>query len=752
MGRWLQNRKTVKDDFMKKLNKNNLIVLTAITLCIICMGISYPFIHEEAQNVGNSSNDKQLKEVEILDKIFSSTMPYYYQLKQKETPDIQPYDVFINQEDAQLSTQYAQTITDLITNALDYLNDDYRNVAYYIEDRETNQTIVRGDEKALEALRTNKKSDDFAWYLMYSFDDKGILTIQAYHDLSYSKSFLSNRYKFALENFISSQRSTRLLLKSETSNTYTIEFENLTEFELNPVKNATYLFAINQETLTALILSDALSDTYWANASYGNTMYRYFLMILTIAAVILLVLKFQIHELRFLKTYKRIPLEVHFFIILMLFAFVNDSGWLVKNTLEHTHYFFDGAATSIFDYFVLYILENFLFWFLMFGYCLYLVLSIKDDIQTHTLKIHFLIARIWYSIKQKLQRFWLELQSFNLNYEDDKQLIRLIGINIVILFFMISLWVFGYFFLIIYTIAVFILAKKYLRKVRKDYSTLLDTTKQIAQGNFDSDIQVDLGVFDAFQNDMKEIQLGFKEAVEKEVHSQRMKTELITNVSHDLKTPLTSIITYIDLLKKKDISEAERQKYLDTLDRNSIRLKHLIEDLFEVSKANSGNVKLEKMNMDICSLMKQVQVELNDKLVKKKLVIRNSFSDDKIICYLDPQKMYRIFENLVSNICKYALKNTRVYVEITDFQSYVNVTLRNISADELTFDTNDITERFTRGDSSRNTDGSGLGLAIAKSFTELQGGSLNVHVDGDLFKVTLRFPKKEEQQSEEEGL
>lgn len=155
------------------------------------------------------------------------------------------------------------------------------------------------------------------------------------------------------------------------------------------------------------------------------------------------------------------------------------------------------------------------------------------------------------------------------------------------------------------------------------------------------------------------------------------------------------------------------------------------------------------MKVDIISLMKQVQVECEDALKKRKLSLRNTFSDDKIILLMDSQKTYRIFENLISNIGKYALRGTRVYIDIKDYESFVEISMKNISAQELNFDAKDITERFMRGDKSRNTEGSGLGLAIVKSFTELQGGTLNIQTDGDLFKVFLRFPKKTEGSIEE---
>ena len=220
-----------------------------------------------------------------------------------------------------------------------------------------------------------------------------------------------------------------------------------------------------------------------------------------------------------------------------------------------------------------------------------------------------------------------------------------------------------------------------------------------------------------------------------------MKTELITNVSHDLNTPLTAIITYVNLLKEEK-DEEKRQDYTQVLERKSLRLKVLIEDLFEISKASSKNVTLDIMDIDVSNLFKQVKLELEDKIQGAGLELRCSYPEEKLIAPLDSQKTYRIFENLLVNIIKYSMPNTRVYIEIVREGQEAVVKMKNISAAELNFDSEEITERFVRGDSARNTEGSGLGLAIVKSFTELQGGKLKISTEADLFKVELRFRLK----------
>ena len=194
-----------------------------------------------------------------------------------------------------------------------------------------------------------------------------------------------------------------------------------------------------------------------------------------------------------------------------------------------------------------------------------------------------------------------------------------------------------------------------------------------------------------------------------------MKTELITNVSHDLKTPLTAIITYVNLLKEEGITDEERENYINVLERKSMRLKVLIEDLFEVSKATSKNVKLELAKVDIISLLKQVRLELSERVEKSELDFRWNFQEEKVYLTLDSQKTYRIFENLLINILKYSLEGTRVYIDVSDNEDIVTITMKKYFKGELNFNPGDITERFVRGGCFKeNTEGSGLGLAIVK--------------------------------------
>ncbi|KAB7671998.1 sensor histidine kinase [Bacillus sp. B1-b2] len=224
-----------------------------------------------------------------------------------------------------------------------------------------------------------------------------------------------------------------------------------------------------------------------------------------------------------------------------------------------------------------------------------------------------------------------------------------------------------------------------------------------------------------------------------QVKSERLKTELITNVSHDLRTPLTSIINYTDLLKNQQLSAEEREGYLTIIDRKSQRLKVLIDDLFEVSKMASGNIELKREKINLVQLLQQALGEYDENINASTLEFKVSQQEDAIYSYVDGQKMWRVFDNLIGNILKYSLENTRVYISLKLEQDYAVMQFKNISKYELDDHMDELFERFKRGDTSRNTEGSGLGLAIAKSIVDLHAGSLIIDTDGDLFKVTLKI-------------
>ncbi|WP_242946972.1 sensor histidine kinase [Clostridium haemolyticum] len=247
------------------------------------------------------------------------------------------------------------------------------------------------------------------------------------------------------------------------------------------------------------------------------------------------------------------------------------------------------------------------------------------------------------------------------------------------------------------------------------------------------------GALGELANNINNIKEGYDKAVTNEVKSQRFKSELITNVSHDLKTPLTSIINYVKLLQQEGLSQDEIKGYIRVLDRKAERLKVLIEDLFEASKVSSGAVELNIEKLDVVSLLKQALGEFDEKIQKSSLDFRIKIPDKSIYCQLDGKKTWRLFENLISNVLKYSQENTRVYIDLQEKDNKVIITMKNIASYEMNFEPEEIFERFKRGDESRTTEGSGLGLAIANSIAELQGGKLYINIDGDLFKSIVEL-------------
>ncbi|HRC81404.1 MAG TPA: HAMP domain-containing sensor histidine kinase [Sedimentibacter sp.] len=266
---------------------------------------------------------------------------------------------------------------------------------------------------------------------------------------------------------------------------------------------------------------------------------------------------------------------------------------------------------------------------------------------------------------------------------------------------------------------------------------------QIAKsGDYDYKIKLEgKGEFRQLSEDINELTSGLKTAVQNEVRSEKLKTELITNVSHDIKTPLTSIISYVDLLKREGLDSENAPKYLEILERKSNRLKNLTEDLFEAAKATSGSIEPKFERVHINSLIEQLLGELDEKINEADLTFKVTASNEKIYAKADGRLLSRVMENLLSNIFKYSLTGSRVYILISEDDNFVYVSFKNISAYELNIPVNELMERFKRGDESRSSEGSGLGLAIASSLMEVQDGLLELSIDGDLFKAQIRLNK-----------
>lgn len=238
---------------------------------------------------------------------------------------------------------------------------------------------------------------------------------------------------------------------------------------------------------------------------------------------------------------------------------------------------------------------------------------------------------------------------------------------------------------------------------------------------------------------------GFHMAVEEAMKNERLKTDLITNVSHDIKTPLTSIINYVAILKQSDIADPKIQGYLDILEAKAQRLKTLTEDVVEASKVSSGNISLEYMDVDLVEMIQQTEGEMAEKFEARNLKMIVNLPAEPAVVHVDGRRMWRVLENIFGNAAKYAMPGTRVYADLKLEEDTVDLSLKNVSEHQLNISADELTERFIRGDLSRSSEGSGLGLSIAQSLTTMQGGTFNLYLDGDLFRVNIRFPRVKKQ-------
>ena len=522
----------------------------------------------------------------------------------------------------------------------------------------------------------------------------------------------------------------------------------LRQMTLPTIQNTTFVFGINRSYENY----NYENDRYWMErAAYNNSGIVTAGIVVMIAMAVLALILQNIPALE-LRKYRifRLPTEIAFCIaacgwVATAWTFSSEFSYItVQNGTESLAGVLQndmalGTYASAVAVFLIW-----LFWSCFaFGWywCVASLLPyITHPIRTIWEQTLFFRFFVW------LKRQWLRLWNWATDVELDEHLTRniwkVVGINGLIVVLLCCIWFGGIFGAIIYSILLYVLIKKKCGEIQENYKKLLNVTQTIADGDLNASTEEDMGIFNPIRDQLTSIQSGFRKAVDEEVRSRNMKTELITNVSHDLKTPLTAIITYVDLLKKEDITAEERKEYVATLEKKSQRLKVLIEDLFEISKATTDNIVMNYDEVDLVSLIKEVRLENEDKIQSSTLDFRWSLPEEKCILRLDPQRTFRIIDNLVQNILKYSMAHSRVYIAMNDQDGKVTVSLKNMSATEMNFTPEEITERFVRGDLSRNTEGSGLGLAIAQSFTELQGGEFKVETDGDLFKVTIMWKKE----------
>lgn len=597
-----------------------------------------------------------------------------------------------------------------------------KNIKYYAEG---NNNSLGNTNDDIKNIRNNKElKEKYQWYLMIHFDENGQFSYDTLGCLVAG----NQNYELVWNNY------------KQTYFQYLQEYDEDSTLH-NPV-NTTIYFAVPHK-----IVSNSIDTIAWYSEKNNRTINVENIVpfaAIAVAAVglfILLAPYETIKEINIFKYPAKIKLEPLVIGITLAFAgiIVVIYGLILDTINGYYITKLSGIGFGESSELILGAM-NVLSWAAFLFLCMFSVFYLKS----------FFKEGIINSIKKNTVCIWLlnvlrkiiyKASRFDLNDDTNKTILKIVLANCLIISIICCFFTFGIFFALVYSAILFIILRKRFDELKHDYEILLDAVKRLSNGDFDVEINQDIGMFNSLGTEFSNIKDGFEKAVSEEVKSQKMKTELISNVSHDLKTPLTSIITYIDLLKDEQLDYEKRKEYLDTLDRNSLRLKNLIDDLFEVSKVNSGDVKLNLVDVDIIALIQQAKFELIDKFNEKSLIFKTAFPNEKIILSLDSLKTYRIFENLLMNIGKYALENTRVYIDIDNSDDEVTITFKNISADEIKVSEDELVERFVQGDTSRNTSGSGLGLAIAKSFTELQKGNFKISVDGDLFKASVTFKK-----------
>lgn len=613
---------------------------------------------------------------------------------------------------------------DNMTSSVSMLEND-SNFIYYIKNNNTKK-YVKSDINA-------EKDGNNTYYVSFSYDGNGNLK----SNTNYYASYFS---KYTVYNYISEMYGESAFTVEDGVESYYLEGVTIPrdQIKMNNPKNMSYTYAIPK----------VVSDNGGAISYYVNSWENYnpftgvclFIGGVIIALFILFSPLKIMKEIKPFKTFKNFKGEFNLILIISIISLCCIACMVCAG------YSINGMFLNLMNKIGL---RNPRGMVMFVNVIVWAVTYLSIAIGCFDIKYIF-VDGIWRFIKEdtlisvivrKIKNTISELLNVDLKNNINKNLMKFLLINMLIIIFLTFLWGFGSILAIIYVIFLFFTLKNKADKVQSDYSTLLNSTHELSKGNFNDEMNEDMGIFNSLRDEFKNIEEGFKQAVKEETKSQNMKTELISNVSHDLKTPLTGIKNYVELMGQENIPKEQKCEYLSMLNQYVDRLSNLIEDLFEVSKVNSGDIKLDLMELNIVSLIEQAKSECSDLFESKKLdVIMNSY-DMNIDLLLDGNKTYRVFENLFNNISKYALEGTRVYIDIKQDGDKVIIELKNISATQMNFTSEEIVERFVRGDKSRHESGSGLGLAIVKSFVEAQGGSFEIDIDGDLFKAVVIFNK-----------
>lgn len=689
-----------------------IIVVLFLFVCSLLMMNQYGLIRQQLESETDQSSRQQEALLSMGDELIEGSYILYNEYSQ----DTELSD-FLN--------EYGQRDFDLTRKFMEY----------GVFDSEGKSLLDETTE--LESTRLQRAQQYYAFWAEYDFSDEGelsavqvsgkSLTAQEEYDLE--SSYLNDA-----ENAIYGGYVTEITEPAGVKVVYGMTSDSLASYTETVYPQETGLY------------------TLYTLSSFRD-MFEILILVVIAAALLLPCIKrLDISEMKVF----RVPFEIP--VLVLFFLMAADVFWMTGSVVYST---VEGSRLSSGPG----MLMNVLMWMCVFGIFFWAFTSLRAIIRMKGAywRERTLIRRLFRWIRygegggkkiregtagmfRKGKKFFADQYDalLHLDFQDrtNRMILKIVAVNFIILAIVCLFWFYGMLALIVYSILLFLFLRRFTKDLQDKYGLLLQSTNELAEGHLDVPIEGDMGLFNPIREELKKIQKGFKKAVEEEVKNERMKTELVTNVSHDLRTPLTAIITYTDLLKN-ETDEEKRKEYIEVLEKKSLRLKVLIEDLFEISKAASKSVKMNYMKVDIVDLLKQVGLENDSRIREADLEFRWKLPEHKIVMWLDSQKTYRIFENLIVNITKYAMPHTRVYIEMTDGEKGVHISMKNVSAAELDFNVDEITDRFVRGDSSRNTEGSGLGLAIAKSFVELQHGMLKISTEADLFKADITLPKME---------
>lgn len=658
-----------------------------------------------------------VKENNVIDEnellyVFEEDLTYFLMGKIQEIDETYQPILFDEQVPLEVQESLNELIQERITN-MSYVLDHDENFIYSVTNLTTQESVSRN----LNHLDTN---DAYYMKAQLSFDERGYL--EANNQIYYDQFNHAEMEDWLIDYF-----------------SYYIGQEDI---QLSKIKNIEIMFAI-PKNLQGL--------GYVENRINNFEQYMPFPALVCMIGAVIIGLFILIYPIRIVS-------EVNPFSILKKWKFGIHLVWLsiaiffmVMGCMLITSFTINGYFGNVLLKYniqsghTIMLVVNFIMWWMTF----YLY-----AIAFFILKYMFAFGFVRYlkedtligSFIKGFKNIFNRVMQVDLSQPIHRQVLKLVVFHTAIILIITTFWAFGYILAFIYTFIMFFWINEKLSQIQKDHEVMLAMTQQLAQGNFDIDIQEDLGIFNPLKEEFKNIKVGFEKAVQEETKSQNMKTELISHVSHDLKTPLTCIKNYLVLLEDEDLTVQERKDYLENVKMYANRLNTLIEDLFEVSKVNSGNIQLELMELNIVALIEQTRAECIELLSASKLNVISHYAQPEILLRLDGGKTYRIFENLFTNIGKYAMKQSRVYIDVSENEEEVRIEFKNISAAQMNFTSEEIVERFVRGDASRHESGSGLGLAIVQSFTEVQGGTFKIEIDGDLFKTIIVFkkPKKEE--------